>query len=131
MVQVRAIARRRGTPLTERKNQMSFFMFLVWVGVSCAVGSAASNRFNRSGLGWFLVSCLISPLIAGPLLLVVGPLKPLSPPSLDWRRINWSGQPPAPKVKPVLKPWSKLDTAIICGGAFTVVAFIGFLMMVH
>ena len=103
---------------------MSFLMFLVWIGVSCAVGSAASNRFNCSGFGWFLVSCLISPLIAGPLLLVVGPLKPRS---RNWEFIDWSGQPRAP-VKPVLKPWTKLDTVIVSGAVFAGVALISFLI---
>jgi hypothetical protein len=108
---------------------MEVFMFLVWIGVSCAVGSAASNRFNRSGFGWFLVSCLISPLIAGPLLLVVGPLKPQSRVT-NWEHINWSGQPRVlVKPKPVLKPWTILDTTIVCGGVLAVVTFIGFLMI--
>ena len=76
---------------------MELLYVLIWIGVSCAVGSAASSRFNRSGFGWFLVSCLISPLIAGPLLLVVGPLKPQSH---NWERIDWSGQSQTKSLKP-------------------------------
>jgi uncharacterized membrane protein YhdT len=42
---------------------------LVWLVVSFIVGVAAQSR-GRDGSGWFLLSCLISPLLALLLLLV-------------------------------------------------------------
>lgn len=36
----------------------------LWVGLSIAAGVFASNYRNRFGLGWFLLSLLISPLLA-------------------------------------------------------------------
>jgi hypothetical protein len=43
---------------------MSFIIFLVWIGVSIAVGMFASIRRNRSGWGWFLLPTLVSLLSA-------------------------------------------------------------------
>lgn len=44
--------------------------FLVWLVFSCVVGAGASAR-GRSGFGWFLLSALISPLLALVLLLLL------------------------------------------------------------
>jgi len=38
--------------------------FLIWVGLAVAVGFAAVKR-GRSGFGWFILACLISPLLGG------------------------------------------------------------------
>jgi hypothetical protein len=46
-------------------------LFLVWIVLSIVAGVMASNR-GRSGFGWFLISCLLSPLI-GLLLLAILP----------------------------------------------------------
>ena len=62
------------------------FMFFVWVGVSMAVSNAACYRFNRSMFGWFVLSLLVSPIISGFLLLVVGPRSRKS--YIDWRRMS-------------------------------------------
>src|SRR5262245_22172676 len=43
---------------------------------SVLVGVFAHYRRNRSGPGWFLLSCLITPLIAG-LLVAILPARPL------------------------------------------------------
>ncbi len=45
-------------------------IFFFWVGFSVVVGVLASSR-GRSGFGWFLLSCLISPLLAGLLVAVL------------------------------------------------------------
>lgn len=45
--------------------------FVGWFFLSVAVGLYATNHRNRSGLGWFLIAVLISPLIAFILLLVM------------------------------------------------------------
>jgi len=42
-----------------------FTIFLFWIGFSVAVGVFANQRRNRSGIGWCLLSLLISPLLAG------------------------------------------------------------------
>jgi len=47
-------------------------LLLFWFGLAIIVGIAA-NRHGRSGIGWFLLSAIISPLLAGLLLLAVGP----------------------------------------------------------
>jgi len=44
---------------------------IVWVALSFVVAAGARNR-GRSGLAWFLLACVISPLIAGVALLVIG-----------------------------------------------------------
>lgn len=48
---------------------MEFIGF--WVLLSIVVGVAASSR-DRSGFGWFVLALLISPLIAGLLVLALG-----------------------------------------------------------
>ena len=47
-----------------------FTVIVVWLAVSIAAGIFARNR-GRSGLGWFLISLLISPIIAFIFLLVM------------------------------------------------------------
>lgn len=44
---------------------------ILWPLLAIIVGVAASSR-GRSGIGWFLLSMLVSPLIAGLFLLAVG-----------------------------------------------------------
>jgi hypothetical protein len=43
---------------------------IVWIGLAVVVGVAANTR-GRSGGGWFLLAVLISPLIAGLLVLAL------------------------------------------------------------
>ena len=38
-------------------------IFILWFALSIAVGIFASNYRSRSGIGWFLLSLLISPLL--------------------------------------------------------------------
>jgi uncharacterized membrane protein YhdT len=45
-----------------------------WIILSVFVGWAASNR-GRDGFSWFLISCLISPLLGVLILIAVPPLK--------------------------------------------------------
>jgi choline-glycine betaine transporter len=45
--------------------------FLYWIGLALVVGIAAGHR-GRSGVGWFFLSLLISPLLGGLLFLAVG-----------------------------------------------------------
>lgn len=42
-----------------------------WLFLAIAVGFLASN-YNRSGIGWFFIACIVSPLIAGIFLLIIG-----------------------------------------------------------
>ncbi|MFM2663523.1 SHOCT domain-containing protein [Vibrio mediterranei] len=42
-----------------------------WFFLAIAVGFLASN-YNRSGFLWFLLACIISPVIAGVFLLILG-----------------------------------------------------------
>ena len=45
-------------------------IFLFWIGLAVVIGVAASHR-GRSGLGWCLLSLLISPILTGILLFVL------------------------------------------------------------
>ncbi|MEZ9519811.1 SHOCT domain-containing protein [Vibrio splendidus] len=45
--------------------------FFLWFLFAVLVGYFASN-YNRSGLLWFLLACILSPLISGIILLVLG-----------------------------------------------------------
>lgn len=50
-------------------------IFLVWIFFSVIVGMIASNK-NRSGFGYFLLALVISPILAGILVLVLSNEKP-------------------------------------------------------
>ena len=58
-------------------------MTLVAIWIFCAglVGLAAQNHRGRDPFAWFALSVLISPLLAGALLLVSKTLDPNAPPS--------------------------------------------------
>ncbi|MBI1627022.1 hypothetical protein [Comamonas suwonensis] len=46
-------------------------LLLLWIGFAIAVGFLAA-KWQRSGFGWFLLACFISPLLAGIFLLIAG-----------------------------------------------------------
>ena len=46
----------------------------LWLGLSVLVGALASGK-NRSGFGWFILSCLLSPLIGAIALAIAGEKK--------------------------------------------------------
>jgi uncharacterized membrane-anchored protein len=50
---------------------MKMEYFLIWIGLCIVVGVAAQSRRNRNGFGWFLLSLLITPLLAGLLVLAM------------------------------------------------------------
>lgn len=47
------------------------FLVVIWIGLAGAVGALAANR-DRSGIGWFLLAVILSPLIAAIFLLLAG-----------------------------------------------------------
>lgn len=47
---------------------------LLWFGFALVVGVLAGKR-GRSGIGWFLLACVISPLLAGLFVLALGNAK--------------------------------------------------------
>jgi hypothetical protein len=49
---------------------MSTFIFF-WLFFCMLVGIFANQRRNRSGIGWFLLALLVSPLVAGLLVAVM------------------------------------------------------------
>jgi hypothetical protein len=49
--------------------------FIFWLLASAVIGVGANSR-GRSGVGWFFMSILISPLLAVILLFLMPPLKP-------------------------------------------------------
>jgi hypothetical protein len=52
---------------------LSFYFFLLWI-LLAIIPAAIASRKGRSGVGWFFISWLISPLFAG---IIVACLKPL------------------------------------------------------
>jgi hypothetical protein len=52
---------------------MTLLIVIIWFVVSIFVGIAASSR-GRSAFGWFLISLLLSPVLALLFLLVFPPL---------------------------------------------------------
>jgi len=62
-------------------------LFVGWIILSVFVGWAASTR-GRNGLGWFLISCLISPLLGVLVLIAVPPLSSNSQAENDDRSIE-------------------------------------------
>src|SRR5215475_11379583 len=61
---------------------MEFVFF--YLGLSAVVGVVAQCRRNRNGVGWFLLSLLISPLLAGLLVAATANLQRTLP------RRQWS-----------------------------------------
>ena len=53
-------------------------LIAIWLFFGALVGWVATTK-GRSGVGWFLLAVLISPLIAGIIILVMGPAKPQAP----------------------------------------------------
>lgn len=49
-------------------------MFFFWL-LFCAVAGALARSMNRSFLGWFMFSLVLSPLLGGVVLLVLGKAK--------------------------------------------------------
>ena len=59
---------------------------LFWLVLAIIVGVAANTR-GRSGFGWFLLAAIISPLIAGLLLLALPRISGVAPKSEDSDRL--------------------------------------------
>ncbi|MCE9733411.1 MULTISPECIES: hypothetical protein [Pectobacterium] len=49
-------------------------VFIVWFVLSICVGVLAGNR-GRSAIGWFLLACIVSPIISFIILLVIKNIK--------------------------------------------------------
>jgi hypothetical protein len=56
---------------------MELFLIFLFIGfpLCIVVGVAAHSRRGRNGFGWFLLSLLISPLLAGLLVLALPDLR--------------------------------------------------------
>jgi biotin transporter BioY len=54
-------------------------IFIFYLFLSVIVGIAAQQRRNRNGVGWFVLSLLISPLLAGLLVLAMQSRAPRAP----------------------------------------------------
>jgi hypothetical protein len=50
----------------------------LWIGLAVVVGVAANSR-GRSGFGWFVLAVVISPLLAGLLVLALGRRNQVAP----------------------------------------------------
>ena len=67
---------------TVRLAMLLIFGIAFYVAVAIAVGLVASHRYERSTVGWFLLSLLISPVLA-LLFLIAASLPVESPPSVS------------------------------------------------
>jgi hypothetical protein len=47
-------------------------LIYLWVGLCIAVGLFARARYSRSGLGWFVLSMIVSPLLGLVFVLALG-----------------------------------------------------------
>src|SRR4051812_32620788 len=65
-------------PLIARGWEACVGIFLFWLIFSIVIGIGAGAR-GRNGFGWFLLSVVISPLLALIALLLVGSAKPAAP----------------------------------------------------
>ena len=57
-----------------KSSRREYNMAILWIVLCIAVAVGAGNR-GRNGLGWFVLSLLFSPVIAGALLLILGTAK--------------------------------------------------------
>jgi hypothetical protein len=58
------------SPLLAGNRTAGVAIFFAWIALAVIVWVAASRR-GRIGFGWFLLSLLVSPVITGPLVLVL------------------------------------------------------------
>lgn len=64
-------------------------LILSWLAFSILVAMLASRRMNRSAIGWFALSVLLSPLVAGLACLILGKLPedlPVGEAYENWRK---------------------------------------------
>jgi hypothetical protein len=114
---------------------MSLICFIIWIVFACAVGTAASRHYQRSGFGWGVLAVLISPLLAWLLLLLLGRLpapQQLQPqPVVNWKAIDWTtGEVAKPRpivVQPApVEPMNKTSAII----AVSLLAFLGVVFVI-
>jgi YD repeat-containing protein len=107
---------------------MSLICFIIWIVFACAVGTAASRHYKRSGFGWGVLAVLISPLLAWLLLLLLGKNpdeQPQPQRGVNWKAIDWAAgeivKPrqivlePAPAIEPLSQTamWCWIAAALI------------------
>jgi len=71
---------------------------VLWVIAAIVVAIIAKDR-NRSAFGWFLLSVLISPILALVLVLALGKPEPMSAQSTDDELRAMGVEPPAPATR--------------------------------
>jgi hypothetical protein len=62
-------------------------------------GGVVANNKGRSGVGWFFLAFLISPLIAGIIVLVIGPGDAKAPAQAGWVAASTGGQSVAARLR--------------------------------
>jgi hypothetical protein len=50
---------------------MEFYIVVFWIAFSILVGVFAHVRRNRSGIAWFILALILSPVIAGALVAIL------------------------------------------------------------
>ena len=68
---IRPMVERERVLWRERGSEGAMEIFLIWLGLMVIVGFLAA-RYDRSVIGWVLLALLVSVLMAGLLLLVLG-----------------------------------------------------------
>lgn len=69
-------------------------IWILWIALSVLIGVLAGQR-GREGVAWLLLALVISPLIAGVILLIVGPYKP----ALEAQQLAARGDAQVPGVR--------------------------------
>lgn len=72
---------------------------IVYLGLAIAVGVGADNWRNRNGFGWFLLALVISPLVAGLLMLALRPVEKRQSKPAEVFTPRWVTNTPDPIVK--------------------------------
>lgn len=62
-------------------------LIFFWLALSVLCGVLASKN-NRSGFGYFILALIISPLLCGLLLLIIGKRADETPPAIEDQRIK-------------------------------------------
>jgi hypothetical protein len=92
---------------------------ILWIPCCIMIGIAANRHFERDGVGWFILSVVISPLLAGLFLICAGRKSK----GINWKTINWAPQPQS--IREPARPSDLFHFVVITGMIVLGMATIG------